>query len=176
MARPTWAGAANSSMGAMDQKNSELFRHVMSRFPTGVTVVATLLPDGTPRGLTVNAFTSVSLDPPLVLVCIDKSAVSHGQLREVGRFAVTVLSVDQAAIARQFASRPHDGRFDSVTWRTSEGGSPILDEGAAWVDCVLDRVIEAGDHSIFLARVIGAESSGQEPLLFHAGAFGGTGA
>jgi len=161
-------------MGAMDQKDSESFRHVMSRFPTGVTVVAALLPDGTPRGLTVNAFTSVSLDPPLVLVCIDKSAASHGQLREAGRFAVTVLSVDQAAIASHFASHSHDDRFDSVTWRTSKGGSPILDEGAAWVDCVVERVIPAGDHSIFLGRVIGAESSGQEPLLFHAGGFGGS--
>ena len=149
-----------------------MFRDVMSRFPTGVTVVAAMTADGTPRGLTVNAFTSVSLDPPLVLVCIDKKASSHDALIEVGRFAVTILAADQADVAERFAADPALGRFETVGWTQSEGGNPVLDDSSAWLDCDLERVVNAGDHSILLGGVLAAGSTDREPLVFHAGSFG----
>lgn len=152
-----------------------MFRDVMSRFPTGVTVVATLMADGTPRGLTVNAFTSVSLDPPLVLVCIDRRASSHDPLIQAGTFAVTILASDQAEVAQRFAGDPAEGRFEHVRWLQSEGGNPVLKGGAAWLECVLERVVEAGDHSMLLARVTQSGTSGREPMVFHAGTFGSPG-
>ncbi|MBT6888396.1 MAG: flavin reductase family protein [Gemmatimonadales bacterium] len=144
----------------------------MSRFPTGVTVVAAVTADGTPRGLTVNAFTSVSLDPPLVLVCIDRKASSHDPLIAAGAFCVTILASDQADVAQRFAGDPAVGRFDNVKWMMSEGGNPVLSDGAAWLDCVLERIVDAGDHSIMIGRVTASGTSEQEPLLFYGGSFG----
>lgn len=151
-----------------------MFRDVMGRFPTGVTVVAATAADGTPRGLTVNSFTSVSLDPPLVLVCIDRRAASHDALIEAGGFAVTMLASDQADLARRFAEDPADGRFESVGWTQSEGGCPVLNDGTAWLDCVVEQVVAAGDHSILLARVAASGASGRAPLVFCSGTFGST--
>lgn len=143
----------------------------MGRFPTGVTVVAASTREGGPRGLTVNSFTSVSLDPPLVLVCIDKQAGSHDTLLDAGCFAVSVLSEGQSAIADRFANEEAERRFDDLGWVMSEGGNPWLDGAAAWFDCVLDEVFAAGDHSILLGRVQKCVTSDHEPLVFHAGAY-----
>jgi flavin-dependent trigonelline monooxygenase, reductase component len=157
----------------MDRLDSGMFRNVMGRFPTGVTVVATCTADGAPRGLTVNAFTSVSLDPPLVLVCIDKQASSHGPLIEAGSFAVTILASDQAEIAQRFAGAPSEDRFESVGWTKSKGGNPVLNDGSAWLDCVVEEVVQAGDHSVLLGRVSASGLSDRDPLVFYAGNFGG---
>ncbi len=145
----------------------------MGRFPTGVTVVASTARDGTPVGLTVNSFTSVSLDPPLVLVCIDRGSSSHDPIVEGGGFAVSILADDQEKVARRFAFDPSETRFDAVGWRPSGAGSPVLDGSAAWVDCRLEEIIPAGDHSILLGHVIESGVSDREPLVFHGGNYGG---
>lgn len=150
-------------------------RHVMSCFPTGVTIVATRDAEGEPVGLTVNSFTSVSLDPPLILVCINRDANTHDRLIEASSFTVNILSVAQAEIAMRFAKRPSEGRFEKVEWSEAPSGHPVLADAAAWLDCSIHQVIGAGDHSIVLARAI-AVGLGEKPaLLFHRGALGPAG-
>jgi flavin reductase (DIM6/NTAB) family NADH-FMN oxidoreductase RutF len=122
-------------------------------------------------GLTVNAFTSVSLDPPLVLVCIDHASASHDRILSAGSFAVNVLSAGQSSVARRFASDPAAGRFDEIAWRDGPGGAPILDGVSAWLACSVHAVHPAGDHSIVVGRVETAEAGEEEALVFHRGAF-----
>ncbi len=145
-------------------------RAVMACFPTGVTVVTTLDGAGAPIGLTVNAFTSVSLEPPLVLVCIGRSAGSHDRLVASGTFAVSVLSAAQADIARRFARQPSEGRFDGVEWWTAPSGNPVLGGATAWLDCTIEELMEAGDHTIILGRALSCGSSDRPALMFHRGA------
>lgn len=145
----------------------------MSHFATGVTVVTTVL-DGEPYGMTVSAFCSVSLDPLLVLVCIDRSASLHDPLQQSRRFAASFLNEDQAALSRHFArsDRPRgaDG-FQPTPYRAGETGCPILDDAIAFVDCELEAVYPGGDHSIFVGRVVAAGvRDGERPLLYwHSG-------
>jgi flavin reductase (DIM6/NTAB) family NADH-FMN oxidoreductase RutF len=149
-------------------------RAVMACFPTGVTVVAARGGDGQPIGLTVNAFTSVSLDPPLVLVCLASSSSSHASIVASESFAVSVLSAGQADVARRFAAPPSEGRFDEVAWRDAPSGHPVIEGSAAWLDCSIDQIIDAGDHSIILGRTV-ACGAGEEPaLVFHRGEMGST--
>jgi flavin-dependent trigonelline monooxygenase, reductase component len=159
------AGATSESVGLS-------LRTVMSCFPTGVTVVATRNFDGRPLGLTVNSFTSVSLDPPLVLVCINKDANSHDPLLAAGGFTVSILSGAQADIAARFATRPSQGRFDAIEWSPAPSGNPVLARCAAWLDCSIHEVLTAGDHTIVLGRVQGAHWTDQPALLFHRGLLG----
>ncbi len=150
-------------------------RTVMACFPTGVTVVATRDAEGEPVGLTVNSFTSVSLDPPLVLVCINRDANTHDRLIEASTFTVNILSVAQAEVAMRFSKRPSEGRFENVEWSAAPSGHPVLADAAAWLDCSIHQVIGAGDHSIVLARAV-AVGMGEKPaLLFHLGALGPAG-
>lgn len=148
------------------------FRQVMGTFPTGVTIVAAVDPLDEPLGLTVNSFTSVSLEPPLILVCIDRASSSHDRLMEAGSFSVNILAAHQGGMAARFALDPPEGRFDGVGWRPAPSGSPVLDGVAAWLDCVLDGVHPGGDHSILLGRVQTAEVAGGPALAYHRGAFG----
>jgi flavin-dependent trigonelline monooxygenase, reductase component len=147
-------------------------RTVMSRFPTGVTIVATTEADGTPIGLTVNSFTSVSLEPPLVLVCINRSANTHDRLIEAASFTVSILSAGQADLAARFAKRPSEGRFEGVEWSMAPSGHPVLAESAAWLDCAIHQVIGAGSHSVVLAEAVAVGLGHDAPLLFHRGSLG----
>jgi flavin reductase (DIM6/NTAB) family NADH-FMN oxidoreductase RutF len=146
----------------------------MATFPTGVTVVATSDGDGGPLGLTVNSFTSVSLEPPLVLVCIDHESRSHDPIVAAGRFTVSVLSASQADVAVRFASDPSEGRFDDIGWSTAPSGHPVIEGATAWLDCALEKVIEAGDHSILLARTMACGWGDEPALVFHRGVMGST--
>lgn len=145
-------------------------RAVMACFPTGVTVVSTRDGGGAPLGLTVNSFTSVSLEPPLVLVCIGRSAGSHDRLVESGTFAVSVLSEGQGEIARRFARQPSEGRFEGVPWWEAPSGNPVLEGATAWLDCTIEELMEAGDHTIILGRALSCGSSDRPALMFHRGA------
>ena len=122
-------------------------RRCLGRFATGVAIVSFDSPAG-PRGLTVNSFTSVSLDPPLVLVCVDKAAKAHAGLQG-GSFAVNVLAAGQERLARHFAGRPDPDV--PVEW--AAGSPPRLAASLAWLDCAPWRAVEAGDHSIVIGRV-----------------------
>ncbi|HET9947762.1 MAG TPA: flavin reductase family protein [Longimicrobiales bacterium] len=154
----------------------DALRAVMARYPTGVTVVTTRDASGGPRGLTVNSFTSVSLDPPLVLVCIHREASAHDVLtREGCTFTVNILSHRQVEVARRFARRPAEGRFDGLDWEPGPSGNPVLAGTAGWLDCAVRDVYEAGDHSIVVGLVTACEAGEARALLFHRGLLGPVG-
>lgn len=147
-------------------------REVMGAYPTGVTVVGGSDADGVPFGLTVNSFTSVSLDPPLVLVCIGHGSTWHDELAKAQCFAVSVLAADQQETAVRFAQEPSKGRFDDVPWTRGENGSPILRGVVAWMECAVRTVIDGGDHSILIGQIDRSGVSDRPALLFHRGRLG----
>jgi flavin reductase (DIM6/NTAB) family NADH-FMN oxidoreductase RutF len=145
-------------------------RQVLSRYPTGVTVVGTRhVPDGV-CGLTVNAFTSVSLEPPMVLVCVDRSSNTHGCIEAAGEFSVNVLSAAQSDLAVRFAQK-RDDKFDRVPFREGGDGLPLIDGASAWVEARIEAALDGGDHTIFLAHVLRAEHGDEPPLVFHRGSY-----
>ena len=147
-------------------------REVMAAYPTGVTVVAGVGVDGDPYGLTVNSFTSVSLDPPLILVCIGHTSTSHARLVSAPAFTVNVLAADQQEVAMRFASDPSEGRFDDLEWEPAASGAPVIRGAAAWLECSAHEVVRGGDHSILLGRVERSSVSDREALMFHRGRLG----
>lgn len=149
-------------------------REVMSVYPTGVTVVAASDPDGSPYGLTVNSFTSLSLEPPLVLVCIGHTSSSHARLIAAPGFTVNVLAAQQEQVAFRFSRDPSEGRFDDFRWRRTASGAPVLDGVAAWLECSVHEVLAGGDHSIVVGRVRRSAVSDRPALLFHRGRLGPT--
>ena len=150
-------------------------REVMACLPTGVTVVAACDEEGEPYGLTVNSFTSVSLDPPLVLVCIGERSSCHDRLVGADSFSVNLLSAEQGDVALRFASEPSQGRFDEVDWFPNMSGDPVLAGTVAWIRCSLSEVLNAGDHSILLGRVESSGLTDQPALVLHRGRMGSTG-
>ena len=153
---------------AMSDVDKRALRDVFGAFATGVTVVTTLQSDGTPRGFTANSFTSVSLDPPLVLICIAKSAHSCASFIEAPHFAINVLGEDQKTVSGLFASRAPD-KFDQVRWRAGAAGMPLLDESLAGIVCSREKVVDAGDHVILLGRVIDHQAGDAKPLGYFRG-------
>ncbi|XVU23574.1 flavin reductase family protein [Actinoplanes sp. CA-054009] len=141
-------------------------RRVFGSFPTGVTVVAALV-DGRPTGLAANSFVSVSLDPPMVSVCVAHTSTTWPTLRGAARLGVSVLGAHQEQAGRQLSARDVD-RFASLDWHTSDDGAIFLDGSSAWLDCSIEREIPAGDHDIVLLRVhdLDADES-VPPLVFH---------
>lgn len=146
----------------------EALKRAFGAFPTGVTVVATAGEAG-PVGFTANSFTSVSLDPPLLLVCHGTHASSHAAFRAAGGFSVNVLAADQGDLARRFASRVPD-RFEGVRWRSGAGG-PLIDGTAAWFDCRTHSMHEAGDHTIMVGRVVDHGHEERDALAYWRGQF-----
>lgn len=149
------------------------FRGVMGHFATGVTVVASRDADGEPVGLTVNAFTSVSLDPPLVLVCIHKKAEGHDAVIAAGHFGISVLAADQGDIAMVFSQEEPASRFQGVEFEDGPLGSPILKGALAWIECRFETVLPGGDHSILLGRVEDCGAGPGDPVLFFRGTLRG---
>lgn len=127
-------------------------RNAFGSFMTGVTVVTTHQPDGTPRGFTANSFTSVSLDPPLLIVCIGKFADSFSIFENSNGFAINILAENQAETSGVFASKRPD-KFDVTPWKDGPAGHPVLNGVSAWFDCSMEQVIDAGDHAILMGRV-----------------------
>lgn len=148
------------------------FRQVLGHFCSGVTIV-TGIHDGEPVGFTAQSFSSVSLDPPLVLVCPAKSSSSWPRISAGGAFCVNVLADDQEVVCRAFAARGPD-KFRGIGWTPAAGtASPVLTGSLAWIDCRLEAEHDAGDHVIAVGRVVdmGLLSEGP-PLLFYRGGFG----
>lgn len=145
------------------------FRQAMSRFASGVTVVTTAS-DGRFFGITVSSFTSLSLRPPLALICIDRTAVSHDPIAAAGRFAVSVLAEDQAALSQRFASDDPD-KFAGLAYRLSAHGLPLLDGTVAHIECALHAALPGGDHTIFVGAVLAAEIFERRPLLYYRSAY-----
>ena len=150
------------------------FRSALGSFPSGVTVVTTRGADHT-YGMTANAFSSLSLDPPLILVCAKAGGEGHELIDANGIFAVNILASDQEPISNYFASRERPrGRdaFSEISHRAGISGSPIIDGCVAYLDCRLERSFEAGDHVVFVGEVVtlGIDPEA-EPLLFHGGRY-----
>lgn len=146
------------------------FRHVLGHFATGVTVITTCDGADRPTGLTASAFTSVSLEPPLVLVCVDHKSNTFPALRERGRFAVSILRSDQASLSRRFATTRLD-KFDDVAYHVSDLGLPLLDGALAHIECTTLNVHVEGDHTIFVGLVERAVVGSGEPLLYFRGQY-----
>jgi flavin reductase (DIM6/NTAB) family NADH-FMN oxidoreductase RutF len=138
-------------------------RRALGAFVTGVTVVTTIDEEGNPRGFTANSFSSVSLDPPLVLVCIAKTAASCPIFSAAKGYAVNILAEGQRDVSGTFASRSAE-KFGTVSWRIEETGSPILDGVTAWFDCELHNTVDAGDHVILLGHVLAFDHAPANPL------------
>jgi flavin reductase (DIM6/NTAB) family NADH-FMN oxidoreductase RutF/DNA-binding IclR family transcriptional regulator len=145
---------------------------VLGCFPTGVVLVTARLESGEPIGMIVGSFASVSLDPPLVGYFPMKGSSTFSRMRNSGRFAVNILSAEHEALCRRFASRDHD-KWAGVAWHESPGGSPVLDDAVAWLDCSTASVSEAGDHFVVMGEVLDlAIRNPALPLLFFQGAYG----
>ena len=148
------------------------FRTALRCFAAGVTVVTTRDQEGRPSGLTASAFTSVSLDPPLVLVCVDHAATAHPAFRAHGWFAVNVLRREQETLSRRFAESGGD-KFHGVPCHEGETGLPLLDGALATLECRVVDTHEAGDHTIFIGRVEAATTGGGRPLVYFHGSYHG---
>jgi flavin reductase (DIM6/NTAB) family NADH-FMN oxidoreductase RutF len=148
----------------------DAFRAVMGRFATGVTVVTATDAEGRDRGMTVSAFASVSLQPPLVVMCIDKTASMHDALTTAQYFAVNILASTQEAIARRFASTGAQ-QFEGIGYRTGESGVPVLNDVLAFVECRHISSTGAGDHTIIVGETVEASMRDARPLLYYRGGF-----
>ena len=149
------------------------FRQTMGHFATGVTVVTSIGACGEPVGTTASAVTSLSLDPPLVLVCFDRSSVTLQAVRAHGAFVVNVLAAPQRHLSANFARRGPDAAWDGVPYRLGPTGSPRLGGVLAALECTVKDSFPGGDHEIIVGRVHEVEASGHEagPLLYWRGAY-----
>jgi flavin reductase (DIM6/NTAB) family NADH-FMN oxidoreductase RutF len=150
--------------------SADEFRSVLGRFASGVTVVTTRGPDETDQGMTVSAFCSVSLDPPLVLICIEKNASVHRALTASDRFVVNILSVDQEQLARRFSIVDIE-RFEGVGYSRSQHGIAILDDVLGVVECTRHATHDGGDHTIIVGEVEAAHVTAGSPLLYYRGGY-----
>ena len=146
------------------------FRRVLSHFASGVTIVTTSDGEQRPTGLTASAFCSVSLDPPLILICVDHKSQSYPHLRESGRFAINILHQGHEQLSRRFASSRLD-KFDGVAFKLGTLGVPLIDEALAHLECRTVSAHVEGDHTIFVGRVEGIGVGEGEPLLYYGGRY-----
>jgi flavin reductase len=165
---------ATQSASASPGFTSEDFRGTLGAFATGVTIVTTRGEEH-PYGMTANAFSSVSLDPPLVLVCVKAFSEGADLIRENGIFAVNILAAEQEPLSRYFASKDRPrGRdaFVDIAHKTAASGSPVLEGSVGYLDCSLHETHDAGDHVIVIGEVLALEYTHEvAPLLFHGGGY-----
>ncbi len=158
-----------ATSGAPDIEGAR-FKEVLGHFATGVTVV-TAMEEGVPVGFTCQAFSSLSLEPPMVVIAPAKSSTSWPRMVKAGAFCVNILHDDQEALARNFAVSGAD-KFAGVGWRRGRGGTPVLDGVLAWVECRLASIHDAGDHELVTGQVLDLGVGPGAPLLFYRGGFG----
>ena len=145
-------------------------RRAFGAFATGVTIVTSRDGEDAPIGFTANSFASVSLDPPLLLVCLAETAASFPAFRDAGRFAVNLLGAQQRALSTAFATRGVD-KFAGVRWSERATGAPVLNGAIGWFDCRTHDIVSAGDHAILIGRVVAFETSDGAPLGYCRGAY-----
>jgi flavin reductase (DIM6/NTAB) family NADH-FMN oxidoreductase RutF len=151
----------------MDQQE---LRRVMGHFATGVTVITTRDKEGSPQGLTANAFMSLSLDPPLVLVSVDKGATCYTCFAPQNGFTVNFLNENQEEISRRFATKGVD-KFADLKWREGANGAVILDGVMGFVECRIKQCYDGGDHTIVVGEILASGANGERPLLFFRGKY-----
>lgn len=150
-----------NSVSALD------FRAAMRRFPTGVTIVTTVV-KGKPYGFTANAFTSVSIDPPTILICVNRQASAHPMISQSSIFCVNILAREQVEIARRFADPAlRSARFEGIATHAAATGAPVIDDVLAFVDCELAEEQTAGTHTIFLGTVVATGVRDGDPLGYY---------
>jgi len=159
-----------SVLATMPRSASEAFKDVIGRFATGVTVI-TALDEGGPVGTTASAVTSVSADPPMLLVCMNKTSATGNVVRDSGRFAINVLAEDQGYLAKHFATKDTD-KFASIEPEHGEHGLPLLPGALATLECRIVEEVTGGTHSVFLAHVLEAVGREGAPLAYFRGRFG----
>lgn len=140
------------------------FKRAMSQFASGVTVVTTAH-EGQLYGMTVASFASLSLDPPLVLICVGRRMQTHAAIAGAGRFGVSILGRDQQQLSNHFASKIDD-KFQGVSYRLGRSGVPLLDGAICTLECELHEQLPGGDHTIFVGVVEQAQTDGSEPLVY----------
>jgi flavin reductase (DIM6/NTAB) family NADH-FMN oxidoreductase RutF len=143
------------------------FRRACGRFATGVTIASVVDAQGTPRGLTVSSFTSVSLDPPLILICLGHRVSAIDAFRASAHFGINVLAEDQRDLAERFTRKGQD-RFDGLEWLPGKTGVPILAGVLAAIECAVRQRIAAGDHDVFVGEMVGARVAAGRPLIHFA--------
>jgi flavin reductase (DIM6/NTAB) family NADH-FMN oxidoreductase RutF len=153
--------------------SSEDFRRAVGHFATGVTVVTSIGPDGQPVGTTANAVSSLSLDPPLILVCFDRASLTLEAIRHHGAFVVNVLAAPQQELSANFARRGVEAAWEGVEHRPGPTGSPRLEGALATLECTVEHSLPGGDHEIIIGRLRYAETSSDDatPLLFWRGSY-----
>jgi flavin reductase (DIM6/NTAB) family NADH-FMN oxidoreductase RutF len=151
--------------------DSDLFRSVLGRFASGVTVVTTRDATGHDHGMTVSAFSSLSLAPPLILICLDRHASVYTPLTTAERIVVNILSASQEALSRRFSHLGAESRFDGIGFSRAPHGAPILDDVLAHLECRVVAQHDAGDHTILVAEVEAANAREERPLLYYRGGY-----
>ena len=151
--------------------SSDVFRRACGRFATGVAIAGATGPDGMPHGLTVNSFSSVSLDPPLILICIGHAVAAIDIFRQSRYFGLSVLRENQRDVSERFAMR-RDSRFESLRWRRGRTGAPLLDDALATIECETRDRVTAGDHDIFIGEMVSANIEEGDPLIYFASEYG----
>ena len=151
--------------------NGDQFRRVCSQFATGVTIVTTLDTRGEPHGFTANSFVSVSLEPPLVMICIDLRCSLFDRLGRSEFFGINFLAEEQVDLSNRFAQST-DPRFDGVEWHPAPGGIPEIDGTLGFLLCRVVNRIPAGDHVMMLGEVVDIRHSGGSPLLYFSSRYG----
>lgn len=157
--------------GEMDPAH---FRELLGRFATGVTVLTVLGPEGKPLGMTANSLSSVSLQPPLISVCVDHEAELHDVIVHTRDFVVNVLSSPQEELARRFSDK-HEDRFEGIGFQSSPEGFVLLDGAIAHVICARYAEYPGGDHTIVVGRVVGGTTHEGHPLLYYRGGYAALG-
>ena len=145
-------------------------RNVMGHFATGVTIITTKDVSGKPFGLTANAFSSLSLDPPLVLICVDKKVDCYACFDQSKVFVVNILSEGQDQLSTRFATKGIE-KFEGVAVRQGNLGVPLLEGAVAHIECTLTSAYEGGDHTIYIGEIQSVAASGDRPLLFFKGKY-----
>jgi flavin reductase (DIM6/NTAB) family NADH-FMN oxidoreductase RutF len=146
------------------------FRQLLGRFATGVTVLTVATPEGTPLGMTANSLASVSLQPPLISVCVDREADMHDAILRIPEFVVNVLASHQEALARRFADQ-HEDRFEGIGYHLSPEGLILLDGALAHIECRRHTQYPGGDHTIVVGQVVGGATGKGRPLLYYRGGY-----
>lgn len=150
--------------------DKDLFRRSCARFATGIAIATVAGENGTPFGLTVNSFTSVSCCPPLVLICIDYRCAILPAFRASSYYGINFLAENQQDLSVRFAQRETD-RFEDISWGWGETGVPLIDGCLARLECCVSQTLEAGDHAIFIAEVIRADWREGEPLVYYGSSY-----
>jgi flavin reductase (DIM6/NTAB) family NADH-FMN oxidoreductase RutF len=146
------------------------FRSVLGHFATGVTII-TAMDHGEPVGMAANSFTSLSLDPPLILFCVGHTSSTWPRIEAAGTFAVNILGEEHEELSNLFAKKGAD-RFAATPWRVGVSGAPVLEEAIAYLDCNFEAEYPGGDHKIIVGRVLDLDMrEGARPLLFYRGGY-----